>query len=221
MDLRAINAVSGVPVVSVGLIMAWGSDNSPQDPEKWLECDGRAFSAATYPDLANIYPGLRVPDYRGQFLRGGSVAQVGQVAADSMRSHAHQIDKHSHTVTGSASGQSYSAPSSSGGSFLYIHDTGYPTTYSMGGVPQSSWSTEWRPSGGGYRSVTSGNNTGGGGDVSFAMPVGGGGSTAAITGGGSITGIANAGGPTSTYASGETETAPQHIKVRYLIRALP
>lgn len=60
------SAGGGVPV---GTIIAWPSYTNPVDAEKWLECNGQAFSPTVYPDLAAIV-GNTVPDYRGLFLRG-------------------------------------------------------------------------------------------------------------------------------------------------------
>jgi len=39
-------------------------------PAGWLKCNGAAFTAAQYPKLALAYPALRVPDLRGEFIRG-------------------------------------------------------------------------------------------------------------------------------------------------------
>ncbi|EJJ4035042.1 tail fiber protein [Salmonella enterica] len=39
-------------------------------PTGWLKCNGAAFTAAQYPKLALAYPALRLPDLRGQFIRG-------------------------------------------------------------------------------------------------------------------------------------------------------
>ncbi|KAA1815871.1 phage tail protein [Escherichia coli] len=36
----------------------------------WLKCDGRAFTKEQYPVLARVYPTLRLPDLRGEFIRG-------------------------------------------------------------------------------------------------------------------------------------------------------
>ncbi|MEI1531002.1 tail fiber protein, partial [Escherichia coli] len=33
-------------------------------------CDGRAFTKEQYPVLARVYPTLRLPDLRGEFIRG-------------------------------------------------------------------------------------------------------------------------------------------------------
>jgi phage-related tail fiber protein len=39
-------------------------------PAGWLKCNGAAFTAIQYPRLAVVYPGLKLPDLRGEFLRG-------------------------------------------------------------------------------------------------------------------------------------------------------
>lgn len=51
----------------VGVPVPWPLATAPAG---WLKCNGAAFSAATYPKLAQAYPGLAVPDLRGQFIRG-------------------------------------------------------------------------------------------------------------------------------------------------------
>ncbi len=39
-------------------------------PAGWLKCNGAAFTVVQYPMLALVYPGLTLPDLRGEFLRG-------------------------------------------------------------------------------------------------------------------------------------------------------
>ncbi|HED3076192.1 TPA: phage tail protein [Citrobacter amalonaticus] len=39
-------------------------------PAGWLKCNGASFTAAQYPKLALAYPALKVPDLRGEFIRG-------------------------------------------------------------------------------------------------------------------------------------------------------
>ncbi|WNJ80651.1 tail fiber protein [Cedecea neteri] len=39
-------------------------------PTEWLKCNGAAFTASQYPKLAQVYPALRLPDLRGEFIRG-------------------------------------------------------------------------------------------------------------------------------------------------------
>ncbi|UCS17550.1 UNVERIFIED_ORG: tail fiber protein [Hafnia paralvei] len=39
-------------------------------PTGWLKCNGAPFTAAQYPNLAKAYPSLKLPDLRGEFIRG-------------------------------------------------------------------------------------------------------------------------------------------------------
>ncbi|QOE50553.1 phage tail protein [Escherichia coli] len=41
-------------------------------PDNWMVCNGAVFSANVYPELAKLYPDLKVPDLRGLFIRGWS-----------------------------------------------------------------------------------------------------------------------------------------------------
>lgn len=51
-------------------------------PTGWLKCNGAAFTASQYPKLALAYPSLRLPDLRGEFIRGwddGRNADAGRI----------------------------------------------------------------------------------------------------------------------------------------------
>ncbi|MBN3145068.1 tail fiber protein [Pectobacterium brasiliense] len=39
-------------------------------PSGWLKCNGQAFDKNVYPLLAQAYPSGRLPDLRGEFIRG-------------------------------------------------------------------------------------------------------------------------------------------------------
>jgi len=39
-------------------------------PTGWLKCNGAAFDKTKYPKLAAVYPSGRLPDLRGEFIRG-------------------------------------------------------------------------------------------------------------------------------------------------------
>lgn len=39
-------------------------------PEGWLKCNGASFSSSQYPKLAQVYPSLKLPDLRSEFIRG-------------------------------------------------------------------------------------------------------------------------------------------------------
>ncbi|MBX8837104.1 phage tail protein [Enterobacter sp. Y17] len=51
----------------VGVPVPWPSATPPTG---WLKCNGAAFTASQYPKLALAYPALRLPDLRGEFIRG-------------------------------------------------------------------------------------------------------------------------------------------------------
>lgn len=51
----------------VGIPVPWPLAAAPAG---WLKCNGAAFTAAQYPKLALAYPVLKLPDLRGEFLRG-------------------------------------------------------------------------------------------------------------------------------------------------------
>ena len=43
---------------------------SATPPTGWLKCNGAPFSAEEYPELAKAYPTNKLPDLRGEFIRG-------------------------------------------------------------------------------------------------------------------------------------------------------
>ncbi|EFB2451087.1 tail fiber protein [Escherichia coli] len=51
----------------VGVPIPWPSATPPKG---WLKCNGAAFTASQYPKLALAYPDMKLPDLRGEFIRG-------------------------------------------------------------------------------------------------------------------------------------------------------
>ena len=51
----------------VGVPVPWPSATPPAG---WLKCNGAAFSSEMYPKLAKAYPINKLPDLRGEFIRG-------------------------------------------------------------------------------------------------------------------------------------------------------
>nr|WP_072253735.1 tail fiber protein [Escherichia coli] len=51
----------------VGVPVPWPTATPPAG---WLQCDGATFTKEQYPVLARVYPTLRLPDLRGEFIRG-------------------------------------------------------------------------------------------------------------------------------------------------------
>lgn len=59
-----LGAGSALPV---GVPLPWPHAIAPSG---WLKCNGAFFTQSKYPKLAQVYPGLRLPDLRGEFIRG-------------------------------------------------------------------------------------------------------------------------------------------------------
>ncbi|EGI6821949.1 tail fiber protein [Escherichia coli] len=79
----------------VGVPVPWPSATPPTG---WMKCNGAAFSAEEYPELAKVYPALKLPDLRGEFIRGwddgrgvdsGRVVLTGQ--SQSVQQHTHDL----------------------------------------------------------------------------------------------------------------------------------
>ncbi|WP_370684873.1 phage tail protein [Citrobacter amalonaticus] len=63
----------------VGVPVPWPSATPPAG---WLKCNGSSFTATQYPQLALAYPALKLPDLRGEFIRGwddGRGADAGRI----------------------------------------------------------------------------------------------------------------------------------------------
>ncbi|NJL29698.1 MAG: tail fiber protein [Thermoanaerobaculia bacterium] len=114
--------------IPIGTIMAFGGDTSNPEvrlqlfKQGWLPCDGSAVSTVDFVELYSVIGSafggnqveLRLPDFRGRFLRGvdqgagrdpdagsrpapvegGNMGdKVGSVQHDEFKSHAHPYDK--------------------------------------------------------------------------------------------------------------------------------
>lgn len=95
-----LGAGSALPV---GVPVPWPLATAPAG---WIKCNGAAFTAAQYPKLAQVYPGLKLPDLRGEFIRGWDdgrgvdsartiLSQQGYATED----HAHGLPSRSTTVS--------------------------------------------------------------------------------------------------------------------------
>lgn len=51
----------------VGVPIPWPMETPPKG---WIRCNGAVFTAEQYPRLAQAYPNLKLPDLRGEFIRG-------------------------------------------------------------------------------------------------------------------------------------------------------
>ncbi|WP_097341414.1 phage tail protein [Escherichia coli] len=64
LDYLGLGEGSALPV---GVPVPWPSATPPTG---WLKCNGAAFSSEMYPKLAKAYPINKLPDLRGEFIRG-------------------------------------------------------------------------------------------------------------------------------------------------------
>ncbi|EJH0005801.1 phage tail protein [Escherichia coli] len=64
LDYLGLGEGSALPV---GVPVPWPSATPPTG---WLKCNGAAFSPEEYPELAKAYPTNKLPDLRGEFIRG-------------------------------------------------------------------------------------------------------------------------------------------------------
>ncbi|MEK8369451.1 phage tail protein [Escherichia coli] len=64
LDYLGLGEGSALPV---GVPVPWPLATPPTG---WLKCNGAPFTASQYPKLALAYPGLLLPDLRGEFIRG-------------------------------------------------------------------------------------------------------------------------------------------------------
>ncbi|EKL4969117.1 phage tail protein [Escherichia coli] len=78
----------------VGVPVPWPSATPPTG---WLKCNGAAFSAEEYPELTKAYPTNKLPDLRGEFIRGwddGHGVDAGRALLslqnDSFEAHRHE-----------------------------------------------------------------------------------------------------------------------------------
>nr|WP_235201193.1 phage tail protein [Photorhabdus aegyptia] len=59
-----MSVLEGIPV---GIPLPWPTDIPPNG---WVKCNGAIFDKSLYPKLAEAYPSGRLPDLRGEFIRG-------------------------------------------------------------------------------------------------------------------------------------------------------
>ncbi len=64
LDYLGLGEGSALPV---GVPVPWPLETPPTG---WLKCNGAAFSSEMYPKLAKAYPTNKLPDLRGEFIRG-------------------------------------------------------------------------------------------------------------------------------------------------------
>ncbi|ELD7983131.1 phage tail protein [Enterobacter hormaechei subsp. steigerwaltii] len=97
-----LGAGSALPV---GVPVPWPLAAAPAG---WLKCNGAAFTAVRYPKLAQAYPGLKLPDLRGEFIRGWDDGRGVDTGRALLSSQSHAFTEHRHALslwTGAALGK--------------------------------------------------------------------------------------------------------------------
>ncbi|MCD9159054.1 phage tail protein [Escherichia coli] len=102
-DARTNLGLGEGSALPVGVPVPWPSATPPTG---WLKCNGAAFSAEEYPELAKVYPTNKLPDLRGEFIRGwddGRGIDTGRsilsIQGYATEDHAHGLPSRSTIVT--------------------------------------------------------------------------------------------------------------------------
>lgn len=211
--------INSQSTIAVGTVIAWPAGSNPSDMPKWLECNGQVVpGGALYDRLRLVLGSNNVPNYNDQFLRGTGVAgQVGQQVSDTIASHSVLIPGQVAPVSGSLASTAITGSASSQ-QFNWSGNVGFnyqATTSSQSlvvGAAQNHILT--------WTSYNNDNYTARGSTDNFTVSGWtGGGSIYGSLANGSVSGFASVAAQTGNYTGG-SETAPRHVKVRYLIRAI-
>ncbi|EON0820901.1 phage tail protein [Escherichia coli] len=79
----------------VGVPIPWPSATPPAG---WLKCNGAAFSSEMYPKLAKAYPANKLPDLRGEFIRGWDDGRGIDAGRALLSFQTGMLEKHRHIV---------------------------------------------------------------------------------------------------------------------------
>ncbi|EJW0683890.1 tail fiber protein [Escherichia coli] len=131
----------------VGVPVPWPSATPPTG---WLKCNGAAFSAEKYPELAKAYPTNKLPDLRGEFIRGWDDGRGVDSGRGLLSLQSSQNLSHSHDDLGAMGGSAVGVPgiTSVYAKKYYGSNEGYQTRPAGG----------WSGSASGLTSLESGGN---------------------------------------------------------------
>ena len=79
----------------VGVPVPWPSATPPTG---WLKCNGAAFDKVKYPHLATAYPSGKLPDLRGEFIRGWDDGRGIDAGRALLSIQTGMLEKHRHIV---------------------------------------------------------------------------------------------------------------------------
>ncbi|MEW2713634.1 phage tail protein [Escherichia coli] len=86
-------------------------------PTGWLKCNGAPFSAEEYPELAKVYPTNKLPDLRGEFIRGWDDGRGIDSGRTLLSAQDGSIEAHGHDYNGAiytSSGPSWANTTNAG-----------------------------------------------------------------------------------------------------------
>ncbi|HCP3633933.1 TPA: tail fiber protein [Escherichia coli] len=109
----------------VGVPVPWPSATPPTG---WLKCNGAAFSAEEYPELAKAYPTNKLPDLRGEFIRGWDDERGIDLGRTLLSAQNGNIEEHGHGYNGAiytSSGPSWANTTGAG----YREYSGFTSSY--------------------------------------------------------------------------------------------
>ncbi|HBB1365085.1 TPA: phage tail protein [Escherichia coli] len=109
----------------VGVPVPWPSVTPPTG---WLKCNGAAFSAEEYPELAKVYPTNKLPDLRGEFIRGWDDGRGIDSGRTLLSVQGASVEEHSHGYNGAiytSSGPSWANTTGAG----YLEYSGFTSSY--------------------------------------------------------------------------------------------
>ncbi|MBA5768744.1 tail fiber protein [Escherichia coli] len=109
----------------VGVPVPWPSATPPTG---WLKCNGADFSAEEYPELAKVYPTNKLPDLRGEFIRGWDDGRGIDSGRPLLSVQNATIEEHSHGYNGAtytSSGPSWANTTGAG----YLEYSGFTSSY--------------------------------------------------------------------------------------------
>ncbi|MCT2388629.1 phage tail protein [Erwinia pyrifoliae] len=86
----AILGLGDGSAVPVGVPLPYPASTAP---DGWLKCNGASFSATNYPQLALAFPNLKLPDLRGEFIRGWDDGRGIDSSRKLLSTQAHGIPK--------------------------------------------------------------------------------------------------------------------------------
>ncbi|HIE8685791.1 TPA: phage tail protein [Klebsiella pneumoniae] len=135
----------------VGVPVPWPTATPPAG---WLKCNGASFSATAYPALAKAYPGLVLPDLRGEFIRGWDDGRGADSGRKILSGQGHAFRDHAHNLQIWTGGPTTSSNVSQTGFFAPL------ATGGDGGIMNTDASPQGLPAGVraiGTRSVTADN----------------------------------------------------------------